>query len=309
MRRYPPETVYDDQPGSLGSLPDRAAERGLGLGHLRPGQLRRGQLGQGHLRLVRQSLPGLLHPGHLRLGRRRLGDATAPGWAVAAAGLAPVVLIGGWLIAGVLQPGSYSPLRETMSVMAGYGGSDRWVMTSALVAVGGCYLVTAAGLACVRRPARALLVIAGLCSFGIAASPVHPGGPGMVHVSWTVLGALIMTAWPAVAGWGLPYRPLAVGAWTRATATVGFAVMMLWILAQAQGGPYLGLAERAGSSAQALWPFVVAVALRRAAAREARPTSQVGETAGSGASRGTLADPDHDRRVSSGQAQTMIMTV
>jgi hypothetical membrane protein len=167
-----------------------------------------------------------------------------------------------------VQPASYNPLRETMSVMAGYGGTDRWVMTAALVAVGACYLVVAAGLTSMRRPARVLLVIAGVCSIGIAAAPERPGGPGLIHLGWTVLGAIVLTAWPAVAGWGLAGRPAAVTARARAAATVVFALLCLWVLVQARGGPYLGLAERLGSSAQAAWPFVVAVALRRSAARQ-----------------------------------------
>jgi hypothetical protein len=77
-------------------------------------------------------------PGILGAGR------PVPGWAVGTALLAPVVLVGGWLIADVLQPTSYSPMRQTMSALAGHSGTDRRVMTAALVL-----------LAAVRsRPAR-----------------------------------------------------------------------------------------------------------------------------------------------------------
>jgi hypothetical protein len=50
-------------------------------------------------------------------------------WAIISAGLAPILLTGAYLIAGILQPASYSPVRETISVMAGQAGTDRWVMT------------------------------------------------------------------------------------------------------------------------------------------------------------------------------------
>jgi hypothetical protein len=33
-------------------------------------------------------------------------------------GLSPILLTAGWLVAGVLQPASYSPVRETVSVLA-----------------------------------------------------------------------------------------------------------------------------------------------------------------------------------------------
>ena len=72
--------------------------------------------------------------------------------------------------------------------MAGYAGTDRWVMTGALFLVGGCQLVTAAGLAGVRVPARILLAVAGLSSIGIAVSPEPARGSTPQHLAWTALG-------------------------------------------------------------------------------------------------------------------------
>ena len=102
-------------------------------------------------------------------------DRTVPPWAIASAGLTPILLTAGWLVAGTLQPASYNPIRDTVSVMAGHGGTDRWVMTGALLLVGGFHLVTAAGLGALRVSARVLLILAGLSSLGIAASP-EPAG-------------------------------------------------------------------------------------------------------------------------------------
>src|SRR5487761_465602 len=92
-------------------------------------------------------------------------------WAIISAGLAPILLTGAYLIAGILQPASYSPMRKTISAMAGQAGTDRWIMTGGIFLTGGCYLVTAAGLTGARAAARALLVVAGLAGIGIAASP------------------------------------------------------------------------------------------------------------------------------------------
>src|SRR6266542_4341045 len=76
-------------------------------------------------------------------------------WAIIPAGLAPILLTGAYLVAGILQPASYSPVRTTISAMAGQAGTDRWVMTGGIFLVGGCYLVTAVGLTGVRAsPAR-----------------------------------------------------------------------------------------------------------------------------------------------------------
>jgi hypothetical protein len=102
---------------------------------------------------------------------------------VVSAGLSPVLATGGWLVADAVQPASYSPIRKTVSVLAGHAGTDRWIMTGALFLVGVCQLLTAAGLVGVRVPARILLAVAGLSSIGIAARisrTRRAGASGMV---------------------------------------------------------------------------------------------------------------------------------
>ena len=127
-------------------------------------------------------------------------DRTVPPWAIISAGLTPILLTGGWLVAGALQPASYNPVRDTVSVMAGHAGTDRWVMTGALLLVGGCHLVTAAGLGAIRVSARVLLILAGLSSIGIAVSPEPVVGSTPQHLAWTSFGAVIITVWPAFHG-------------------------------------------------------------------------------------------------------------
>lgn len=190
---------------------------------------------------------------------------TVPRWAVVCAGLSPVLLTVAWLAAEVLQPASYSPIRQTISALAGQGATDRWLMTATLFAVGGSYLVTAAGLTGVRLPARILLAIAGICSAGIASSPVLADGPTALHLAWAVLGAITTALWPAVAGWRAPQRPKIVSGRGSAIVTMLFVALLVWLVLEALGGNYVGLAERLVSSTQTAWPFVVALLLRRAA--------------------------------------------
>ena len=80
-----------------------------------------------------------------------------PWWAVAAAGAAPVLLIGGFFVATAIQPASYNPVRDTISELAAQGATDSWVMTSALVGVGFCYLFAAIGLQPAGPVGRVLL--------------------------------------------------------------------------------------------------------------------------------------------------------
>src|SRR5690348_9822772 len=206
----------------------------------------------------------------------RSSPAARP-WAIISAGLAPILLTGAYLIAGLLQPASYSPVRTTISAMAGQAGTDRWVMTGGIVLTGGCYLITAAGLTGVRASARALLIVAGLAGIGIAASPEPARGATPRHLAWTVLGAVTITVWPAFAARRVPPRPLILSACGSAAVTAVFVALLGWLLAETRDGSVLGLAERLTSSIQTCWPFIIAVALRRT--RRPRP-GPAGVTAG-----------------------------
>lgn len=188
-----------------------------------------------------------------------------PGWAVVSAALAPVLLTVGWLVAGVFQPSSYSPMRQTVSILAGHTGTDNWIMTWALLLTGGCYLLTAAGLAGLWLPARILLIVAGLCSIGIATSPEPVTGPTAVHLAWTTLGAATLAIWPAVVGWRVPQRVAILGGRNSLVVTAAFLAMLGWVMFEIWAGHALGLAERVTGSTMAAWPFVVALVWRRTA--------------------------------------------
>ena len=207
----------------------------------------------------------------------RSSPATRP-WAIISAGLAPILLTGAYLIADILQPASYSPVRMTISVMAGQAGTDRWVMTGGIVLVGGCYLVAAAGLTGVRASARALLAVAGLAGIGIAASPEPARGATPWHLAWTMLGAVTIAVWPAFAARRASPRPLILSVCGSGAVTAVFVILLGWLLAETRDGSVLGLAERLTSSIQTCWPFIVALTLRRT--RRPRPGLAIGGSGG-----------------------------
>ena len=184
-------------------------------------------------------------------------------WVIIPAGLAPVLLTGAYLIAGIFQPASYSPVRTTISMMAGQAGTDRWIMTGGIFMVGGCYLLTAAGLTGVRAAARALLIVAGLAGIGIAASPEPASGATPRHLTWTVLGAVTIAVWPAFTAQRTSPRPLILSVYGSAAVTAVFVALLGWLFIETRDGSVLGLAERLTSSIQTCWPFIIAVALRR----------------------------------------------
>ena len=189
-----------------------------------------------------------------------------PGWVVVSAFLSPALLVGGWLVAGALQPASYSPLRQTMSILAGATGTDRWVMTGAFLLVGCSQIATGAGLSGVRVPARILLVLTGMSTIGVAAFPEPATGPTPQHLVFAVGCVLTTAIWPVVVARRTPARPWSLSIYGGIAVTAVFAALCGWLLVATQGGGDLGLIERLTSSAQGVWPFVVALALRRSAA-------------------------------------------
>ena len=200
-----------------------------------------------------------------------------PGWAVGTALLGPVVLVGGWLIAGALQPASYSPIRQTVSVLAGQSGTDRWVMTTALLLVGSCQIATGAGLTAVRMPARILLILTGVSTLGIAATPEPVTGPTWHHLAFAVSCVVTTLVWPLVVARRAPAQPWILSVYGCAAVTVIFAGLSCWLLIAAHdGGSDLGMVERLTSAAQGLFPLVVALALRQAA-RDAGNQGQRGQ--------------------------------
>ncbi|HSY15672.1 MAG TPA: DUF998 domain-containing protein [Jatrophihabitantaceae bacterium] len=183
-----------------------------------------------------------------------------PRWVLIPAGLMPILLIFSWAIADVRQPADYNPIRDTISVAAGYGGTDRWIMTGALFVIGGCYLVTAAGFAAVGLPARIGLAVTGLAGIGIAAFPEPAHGATTPHAVFTALGAAALAVWPAlVARWQRPSFSI-FGVRGSTAATTFFLILLAWLTLETQHGALLGLAERLSSSIWVTWPFVVGFA-------------------------------------------------
>jgi len=200
-----------------------------------------------------------------------------PGWAVGTALLAPVILVGGWLIADTLQPTSYSPMRQTMSVLAGHSGTDRWVMTAALLLVGSFQIATGTGLTAVGMPARMLLILTGLSTLGIAATPEPATGPTSRHLVFAASCVITTAVWPVLAARRVPAHSWILSFSGRATVTALFAGLSCWLLIAARdGGGDLGMVERLTSAVQGSFPLVVALALRQTA-RDADNQGQRGQ--------------------------------
>jgi hypothetical membrane protein len=185
-----------------------------------------------------------------------------PWWAVVAAGAAPVLLIGGFLVATALQPASYTPVRDTISELAAQGATDSWVMTSALVGVGLCYLITAIGLKPARRAGRVLLAAGGTATLLIATFRQPHQGYSLPHELAVIAAALTCCTWPFFASHRLHPALLL----TRAPGIAATGVLLglaAWYALESHGA-LLGLAERCAATAPPLWLLIVVLTSRRA---------------------------------------------
>ena len=204
-----------------------------------------------------------------------VADRPVPSWAVGTALLAPVVLVGGWLVAGAFQPASYSPMHQTISVLAGQSGTDRWVMTASLLLVGSCQVATGAGLTAVRASARILLILTGLSTLGIAATPEPATGPTARHLAFAVSCVVTTAVWPVLVARRGPAQSWILSFYGCATVTALFAGLSCWLLIAARDGAGdLGMVERLTSAAQGLFPLVVGLALRQTARDEGNPRAK-----------------------------------
>ena len=88
-------------------------------------------------------------------------------------------------------------------------------MTAALLLVGSCQIAAGAGLAGVGLPARILLILTGLSTLGVAATPEPAAGPTSRHLAFAVSCVVTTAVWPVfVARRGPPDR----GSWVSTAA-------------------------------------------------------------------------------------------
>ncbi len=170
-----------------------------------------------------------------------------------------MLLIGGWLVAGALQPATYDPVRDTISQLAANGATDRWLMTLAFVGTGLCHLTTALGARAVRPAGRITLAVGGVGTLAVAAFPLPAVGERALHTAAASVALAALALWPVL---GVQRRgPLVLRAPLALPAAVLMLALLLWFVVDSPATA--GLSERLATGVQALWPLVVVLALRR----------------------------------------------
>lgn len=185
-----------------------------------------------------------------------------PWWGVASSVLAPVILIGGWTLAADLQPVPFNAIQRSISALGAVGMPDRWVIAVTLLGVGVCHATTGLALRPAAEAGRTLLIIGGISSILIAVNPQPSGGGSLAHEAFSLLGVVVMTAWPLAAvrrelGAPVGLRPSAAVAVTAFTLA-----LLVWFSIELFHGPELGLAERTVTADQSIWPLLVVLSVR-----------------------------------------------
>jgi hypothetical protein len=184
---------------------------------------------------------------------------SVPWWGVASAAAAPVLMVAGWSVAAGLQPRSFDPVAQTVSMLAAPGAADRWVMTLTFVVVGACDLVTALALRPARVPGRLILMAGAVAGMLVAVNPEQAGTSFPVpHMICAAAGCAGVVGWPAGAWrrglsvpWGLRPGVSAVAVAVLMALVTWFGVELI------TGAGQAGLAERVFGAGQALWPLAV----------------------------------------------------
>ncbi len=175
-------------------------------------------------------------------------------WVWVSSALAPVFLIGGWLLAQSRQPPGYDPVRDTISALAAHGAADAWIMTVGLAGNGAGHLITAAGFRAPGRISRVILGVGGAATIAVSASPQ----PAAAHVPAATIGFVALAVWPAFAA----RTSLPAGRWV----TLALLVLLAGFAIALATGTWVGASERALAGAEAVTPIGLIAAWHRARA-------------------------------------------
>ncbi|WP_407555225.1 DUF998 domain-containing protein [Streptomyces sp. Pv4-95] len=186
-----------------------------------------------------------------------------PWWTLVSSGCAPVVLVGAWVIAALLQGPGYEPVTQTISILGADGASGRWVLNGALIALGICHLLTAWGLRAASFAGRLALAAGGVAAIVVAQTPAPIRGGSLGHGFAVAIGFTLLAVWPVLAADRGKAVPWALRPAASITVTGLMAVGAACFLIELQGNGAAGVAERALTTMQSLWPFVVVVSCLR----------------------------------------------
>ncbi|MFJ8750262.1 DUF998 domain-containing protein [Streptomyces sp. NPDC102441] len=208
-------------------------------------------------------------------------------WVLFSSSCAPVLLVGGWAVSAQLQGPGYDPATTTISILAADGAAGYWVMTSALLALGACHVVTACGLRPAAPFGRVALAGGGLSAMMLALFPAPSSGGSFSHGVVVAVAFALLAVWPVLAvrrgvfgprarsgpgaagGPRAAAPPWALRPWPSVTAAALMWLGGAWFLLALFVLDTAGAAERVLTFAQSFWPLVVVLSCVRGAGQPA----------------------------------------
>lgn len=179
--------------------------------------------------------------------------------------IGPVAFVATWVIAGATTSG-YSSVDGAISDLASVHASTRVAMTAAFVVFG--FGLLAFGFALretLDGPAWIAAVAAGVCTLGVAATPLGGWSGDDVHGALAGLGYAAIVALPLLAA--IPLARAGRRGWARVSVLTA-AISAVCLVARTFG-PAHGFWQRVGLTVADAWIVVTAVLL------VARPETRV----------------------------------
>lgn len=166
--------------------------------------------------------------------------------------IGPAAFVGAWVTGTLLRRADgYSPVDDPISRLAEIGTSTKPLMTAGFVTFG----IAVPAFAVLDRdelgtPAATALVVAGLGTLGVAATPLHPVDDVPLHAVAAIAGYVGLAAAPAL---------------SRTDRNVALSALSAACLAATSLGPVHGLLQRIGLTVVDAWIVRRALSARRAA--------------------------------------------
>lgn len=185
-------------------------------------------------------------------------------WGLPSSLTAPIILVGGFMLAAARQSGSYNPWVDTISALAAPSAIHPWIMTTALCGLGVCHIATAAALPAAAPLGRFFLAFGGGATVGVAVFPTNATGMSTAHLVAASLAFGALAIWPALARRRREGHPPILHPRVSFTASAVLLLLVLWfVLELVNGSKRVGVAERSVAVAEALWPAAVVLYLLR----------------------------------------------
>jgi hypothetical membrane protein len=194
-----------------------------------------------------------------------------------AAIIGPIQSVSGWLIAGTLWP-EYDPIRQTISDLAATESPVNGVMSSFFILGGTLTIIAGIFGRTFAMPGRIVLVVAGLCTYGLTIFPTPLVGYSIPHRIFAISSFALSAGWPLFtmrirrdAPWLL--RPVAALTTTGIQAASAIWFLATWTLPDATN---VGVWERVVATQQSLFLSLTVIVIylgQRSHARASQGTA------------------------------------